>query len=393
MTSRLRLPAWLAVGVVAMTSLAAACTTPATETTPTAEATSDLASATPTASSVPASSHNLTPDEIVAAHELVLADIFERVVPSVVRISARSGLGSADGSGWVWDEQGHIVTNYHVISDATSVNVAFFDGSEFDAEIVGGDPDSDMAVLKIDPGDKDLVPAELGDDSILRPGQMAIALGNPFGQDQEFTMTTGIVSALGRLIASGFGDFSIPGVVQTDAAINPGNSGGPLLDRHGRVIGTNTQIRSSTRQNSGVGFAVPVNLTKRVVPSIIEDGRHEYSYLGITTRDLNKELREFAELPPDVNGALVQQVLPDTPADKAGIRGGTESRPLGGQNVSLGGDILNSVDSMEFRRMDELISYLALNTSPGDVITLGGIRDGEPIEFEVELEPRPRGGA
>jgi S1-C subfamily serine protease len=217
----------------------------------------------------------LTAGQIVAAHELVMADLYEAAVPSVVRVSTSQAapvgspfgpgfeFGSPDQlvprgevSGWVWDTDGHIVTNHHVVAGADRVTVEFHNRDRFIADVIGTDPDSDLAVLKIDPPEG-LRPLPAGDSAALRVGQMAVAIGSPFGQD--FTMTTGIVSALGRLIQSGFSDFSIPQVIQTDAAINPGNSGGPLLDRQGQVIGINTQIRTTTGTSAGVGFAVPKN--------------------------------------------------------------------------------------------------------------------------------------
>ncbi len=239
----------------------------------------------------------LTAAEIVAAQEDHLADLYETTVQSVVFIVAETNHGIGSGSGFVWDEDGHIVTNYHVVQGANELRVKFFSGREYRADVVAFDPAADLAVIKLIDVDHALVPILIGSSSELRPGDTAIALGNPFGE--EFTMTTGIVSAITRTLDGGFSDYRIPSVVQTDAAINPGNSGGPLLDMNGAVIGVNTQIKSETRQSSGVGFAVPVDLVKRVVPSLIEFGVHTYSLMGISGDEVNLSWRENLGLSGD----------------------------------------------------------------------------------------------
>ena len=212
--------------------------------------------------------------DIIAAQQQHLVNLYDKTVESVVFIFSRTTRGSGSGSGFVWDKSGHIVTNYHVIQNAGTIIVRFFNGREYRAEIIAEDPAADLAVIKLTDPDlnHDIKPISIGSSAQLRPGDMAIALGNPFGQ--EFTMTTGIVSAISRTISSGFSSYSIPSVIQTDAAINPGNSGGPLLDLNVAVIGVNTQIVSETAQSAGVGFAVPVDLVKRVVPSLIEKGKY-----------------------------------------------------------------------------------------------------------------------
>ena len=326
--------------------------------------------------------------QVLAAQEALLTGIYDRIVPSVVRIVTSPGtLGVSEGSGFVWDDRGHIVTNYHVVRGGGVMRALFFSGDEYDATVVGSDPDADIAVIKIDaPADK-LTPIELGDSSGLRPGQFTIAIGAPFGQD--FTMTGGIISAVGRLIDSGFSQFAIPEVIQTDAAINPGNSGGPLLDWRGHVIGINTQIRGDARQNSGVGFAVPVDLAKRVVPSLIEDGEHRYSWLGISAQDVGKDLRDEAGFDSGLRGTLVQAVTPDSPADRAGLRGGDERITVLGRPVMIGGDIITSIDGEPVLAIEDIIAYLALNTSPGDSVTLSVLRDGQNTNVLVELGERP----
>lgn len=341
---------------------------------------------TPTGDVTP--STGLSPLEIVQAQEQVLKELFESTVDSVVKIQTISGIGGGEGSGWLWDDQGHIVTNYHVVEGAESIDVFFYDGREFVGRVIGFDRDSDMAVVKIDAEPGTLQPAQLGNSSDLHVGQMTVALGNPFGED--FTMTTGIVSAVGRLIRGGFSDYSIPSVIQTDAAINPGNSGGPLLDINGRVIGMNTQIRSDTRSSSGVGFAVPVDLAKRVVPSLIEDGEHEYSLIGITGIEVHRELRENLGLADNQRGAYITGVQPGTPAEEAGLQGDSGNFNDTGnlEDLNYDGDVIVGVDGQPAESMDDLIAYLALNTSPGDEIVLDVIRDGQQISVVVALGSR-----
>ncbi|MCZ6539780.1 MAG: trypsin-like peptidase domain-containing protein [Chloroflexi bacterium] len=325
----------------------------------------------------------LTPAEIVAAQGEHLADLYEKTVQSVVFIVAESQQGQGSGSGFVWDTDGHVVTNYHVVQGANAQTVKFFNGRDYTADIVAFDLDADLAVIRLNDVEHQLVPIAIGNSSDLRPGEMAIALGNPFGE--EFTMTTGIVSAVSRTLRSGFSLYSIPAVVQTDAAINPGNSGGPLVDMNGAVIGVNTQIRSESRQNSGVGFAVPVDLVKRVVPSLIENGRHEYALMGISGDEVNIQIRIDAGLPGDVTGAYVVRVTQGGPADQAGIRQDSGSRGL----ENWDGDVIVSIDSVRMTSMDDLIAYLALNTAPGDDIVVGIYRGGFEIAIPMTLGARP----
>lgn len=326
----------------------------------------------------------LTDAQIVAAQENHLADLYEETVQSIVFIIAGSVQAAGSGSGFVWDEEGHVVTNYHVIQGATQLQVKFFNGREYRAEVVAFDPAADLAVIKIIDLDHELVPIAIGTSSDIRPGQTTIALGNPFGE--EFTMTTGIVSAVTRTLESGFSSYSIPSVIQTDASINPGNSGGPLLDSSGAVIGVNTQIKSETRQSSGVGFAVPVDLVKRVVPSLIESGEHTYALMGISGNEVNFSLRESIGLQGDIVGAYVSTVTPDGPADLAGIRG--DSGILSGR-LNYDGDVIVSINSIKMKSMDDLIGYLAINTAPGDEIVVGVFRDGVETAIPMILGARP----
>lgn len=349
--------------------------------------------------------------DIIAATEDVFTRIYEEAVPSVVYVQVVHRLDPDDtefgrdffrgiprgpfdeyqhgaGSGFVWDEEGHILTNWHVVEGSDSVSVVFHDGEEYDAEFLGGDPDSDLAVLKIDPGLRELQALPRGALDDLRVGQLALAIGSPFGQD--FTLTSGIVSALGRTIRSGSGPYSIPLVVQTDAPINPGNSGGPLLDRHGKVIGINTQIISNSGSNSGVGFAVPIDIAKRVVPDLIEHGKYEYAWLGISGATLSTDAVEHIGLPDGTRGVLVIRTIEDGPASEAGLEGGDEEVTLDGEELTLGGDVIVAIDGEEIREMHDLISYLVENARPGDEITLDIVRnDGDRETLTVTLGTRP----
>ncbi len=331
------------------------------------------------------------------AGDVVLVNLYQRANPAVVYIQILAKdeetlIPLASGSGFVIDTEGHIVTNDHVVEDADVVQVTFPDGSVADAQILGQDSYSDLAVIEVDVPPELLVPLELGDSSTLQVGQRVIAIGNPFGL--EGTMTTGIVSALGRTLPSQVlqdgGSFSNPEIIQTDAAINPGNSGGPLLDTRGRVIGVSTAIRTNIGVNSGVGFAVPVNTVKRIVPHLIEEGRYHYPYLGITalSRLSLAELAGPLELPV-TRGVLISEVNPDTAAAEAGLRGGDHEVEFEGIQVKAGGDIITAIDGYELRDFDDLIAYLVRETEVGQEIALTIVRDGEAIEILVTLGERP----
>ena len=298
---------------------------------------------------------------------------------------------SGEGSGFVWDTQGHIVTNNHVVAGADRVEVIFWDHSSAEAEVLGTDPYSDLAVLKVNVPAEKLRPVTLGDSDTLKVGQLVVAIGNPFGQ--EFTMTSGIISALGRTIPTlrvGPAFFSIPEVIQTDAAINPGNSGGPLLDRQGRVIGINTMILTRSGASAGIGFAIPINIAKRIVPVLIEEGSYSYAWLGITGTTLTPKLAELMDLPEDTKGALIIEVTKDSPADKAGLRGSDRTLKMEGEEYRLGGDVIVSIDGHPVREMDDLIAYLIERTRPGDTVTLEVIHaNGQREQVQVTLGRRP----
>ncbi|MCL4507220.1 MAG: trypsin-like peptidase domain-containing protein [Chloroflexi bacterium] len=347
------------------------------------------------------------------AQEQVMVNIYQRVNPAVVYISVSKAAtqsdpgGTGTGSGFVIDKQGHIVTNNHVVSGADTVDVTFPDGATARAKIVGRDPYSDLAVIQVDiPADK-LTPVELGDSSNLQPGQTVIAIGNPFGL--AGTMTEGIISAIGRTLPEGgdssnssnalSGNFINPEIIQTDAAINPGNSGGPLLDSHGRVIGVNTAIRSTSTviggqpSNSGIGFAVPVNTIKRVVPALIANGTIHYPYLGITSRDGLKLSAIAARLNANVaQGVLVIDVVPGGPAAKAGLRGGNTQDTVNveGAPVPLGGDIIIAFNGKPVKDYTDLITQLTESSKPGDTVTLTIIRNGKQQDVKVTVGERPQ---
>jgi len=321
---------------------------------------------------------------VVAAEEQLLGNLYERVSSSVVNIAVSTPFGGGTGSGFVLDTNGHIATNNHVIEGAEQILVRFADETLVEAELVGADVDSDLAVIRVDVPADLLKEVQLGDSSILRVGQRAIAVGNPFGLEQ--TMTTGIISALGRVVRQESG-FSLPQLIQTDAAINPGNSGGPLLNARGEVIGVNTFIFSPSGSSSGVGFAVPVNTVKRVVPSLIATGRYEDPWLGISGLSITPVVAGALDLPVE-QGILLQEVVPEGPANRAGLRGNDQQTEIDGRLLPTGGDIIVAIDDVELWDMDDLIVYLA-ETTVGQTVTLDILREGERQSVDLILEERP----
>jgi len=321
----------------------------------------------------------------------ILTWIYDNVHLSVVNISTDEGTGS----GFVWDTNGHIVTNYHVVSGFKEVTVTFWDDTQVTAKVIGEDPDSDLAVIKVDPTDLDLEPVALGDSMDLRVGERAIAIGNPFGL--AGTMTSGIISALGRSIDAP-SNYRIPEAIQTDAAVNPGNSGGPLLNWRGEVIGIVSQIRSPVRANAGIGFAVPIHIAKRVVPVLIQNGSYQHPFIGISGITLSPERNKVLGFPLDLRGAYVNEALPGHPAAKAGVRGGTEPTDVviaigeNGEPIRLkkGGDVIIKINDQPVRRFDDLLVYLFRYASPGDTVVLTILRDGKEMEVPVTLGVRPR---
>jgi S1-C subfamily serine protease len=343
--------------------------------------------------------------------EQLLMDLYRRVNPSVVNITtvrrmARTyfpeipGFPSfpgmpeeyyyqqGEGSGFVWDEQGHIVTNNHVVEGADTVQVTFWDNNIVEAKVVGTDPDSDLAVIRVDVDEVESQPVVLGDSDALQVGQLAIAIGNPFGQ--EGTMTRGIISALGRTFRPGSGPFSIPNMIQTDAAINPGNSGGPLLDSGGQVVGINSLILTRSGSSSGVGFAIPINIARRVVPELIDKGRYRYAWLGISGTDMLPSIAEAMDMPTDTRGAMVIEVTSDGPAEKAGLKGSDRTVEIDGHQLKVGGDIIVAIEGTPIRQMDDIVLYLLEETQPDQKVTLSILRDGKEQNVTVTLGERPQ---
>ncbi len=296
------------------------------------------------------------------------------------------------GSGFVWDTQGHIVTNNHVVENADKITVNFTDGSSETAQVVGTDPDSDLAVIKVDHPAAQLKPVVLGDSTQLKVGQMAIAIGNPFGL--EGTMTVGIISSLGRLLpvesqSTTGGSFSIPDIIQTDAPINPGNSGGVLVDDQGEVIGVTSAIISPVRASAGIGFAIPSAIVDKVVPTLINQGQVQHPWLGISGTTLTPELAQAAGLDADQQGALVVQVVPNGPADNAGLHGSDQQVTIDGQQMLVGGDVIVAFNGEPVSDFDSVVTDLNRYGNVGGTITLTILRDGKQQDVQVKLEPRP----
>lgn len=323
--------------------------------------------------------------------KLSLIEIFEKSEPGVVRINVQraeqSNGTSGVGSGFVFDKQGHIITNAHVVKNVKKVVVTFLDGRSYNAEIVGSDQYTDIGVIKVNADLSLLQPLPLGDSANLKVGEPIAAIGNPFGLSGS--MTSGIISQLGRLLPSGAG-YSIPDVIQTDAAINPGNSGGPLLNMRGEIVGINTAIQSTTGEFTGVGFAVPSQTLAKIVPKIIADGKYTHPWIGIAGRDIDPDLAKVLNL-NDAVGFLVITVVDDSPAAKAGIHGSNETVEVDGIKYPIGGDIILSVDGNQVRKIDDILIHLQRAKSVGDEIMLEVLRDGRTTNVTITLDERPNG--
>ena len=322
---------------------------------------------------------------------LSLIEIFEKSEPGVVRVNVQrdeienevNGLGS----GFVFDKKGHITTNAHVIVDAKKVVVTFLDGRSYNAKIIGTDEFTDLAVIKVNADLLLLHPLALGDSSNLKVGESIAAIGNPFGLSGS--MTSGIVSQLGRLLPSGSG-YSIPDVIQTDAAINPGNSGGPLLNMRGEVVGINTAIQSATGEFTGVGFAIPSQTIVKIIPTLIDKGEYKHPWIGISGRDIDPDLAKVLGL-KDAVGFLVVTVVENSPASKAGLIGSEKTIEIEGVNYTIGGDIILSVDKVEVRKIADILIHLQRAKSVGDEMVLEILRDNRTTNITVVLQERPNG--
>ncbi|MGE5073463.1 MAG: S1C family serine protease, partial [Anaerolineae bacterium] len=345
--------------------------------------------------------------------------VYQNVNPSVVTIeigtaasklngSGGSGFGqgqgqggngnqivpTALGSGVVWDGAGHIVTNNHVVQGADRMTVTFWDGSSYDAKLIGTDPNSDLAVIQVTDAPASLVkPITIGDSSKVQVGEMVVAIGNPFGLAN--TMTTGIVSAIGRSISAGVNEqnsqtntptFSIPDVIQTDAAINPGNSGGALVDMGGALIGVPSQIESQSGSNSGIGFAIPSNIANQVAQQLIAKGKAEHSYVGISGITITPDVANALGLKAGQQGILVADVVAGGPADKAGLQAAPTDQ---NGNPTGAGDIITGINGQKINRFEDMVSYLYANTQPGQKVTLTVLRDGKEIQVPVTLGVQP----
>ncbi|MFB6180538.1 MAG: S1C family serine protease [Candidatus Nanohalobium sp.] len=311
-----------------------------------------------------------------------LTGLYKDVNNGVVSVTT-FGPSNSEGSGFVYSKKGYIVTNQHVVEGATRVRVEFSDGDVRKAEVIGSDPYTDLAVLKVDK--KGLNPLELGNSSNTDIGEMSVAIGSPYGL--QSSMTKGIISQKGRVLPVE-GGFSIPNVLQTDAAINPGNSGGPLLNKEGEVVGVNTAIQSSTRSFSGVGFAIPSKTVKRVVPELIQKGEYKHPYIGVRGLNVNPSIAEEMNLENET-GFLVTEVPENTGADRAGIRGGQRTGKVLGQNLKLGGDVIVGINGTEVKNLQDVLTYLAREAEVGDRIDVEVIRDGRRKTLSLVLEPRP----
>jgi len=323
--------------------------------------------------------------------EVSLADLFEKSDDGVVKVSVRKSVelptGRSLGSGIVYDVSGHIITNNHVVEDSQKTTVTFLDGTSYNAKVIGTDPYTDLAVIKVDVNPSLLHPLPIGDSSTLRVGDQVAAIGNPFGLSGS--MTSGIVSQLGRLLSTpGTASFSIPDVIQTDAAVNPGNSGGPLLNMKGQVIGINTAIQSGTGEFAGIGFAVPSNTVSKIVPILIKEGKYKHPWLGISGVDIDPDLAGILGL-QDTRGLLVVSIVKDSPAEKAGLHGSTETKEIDGIKYQIGGDVILSVDHKDVRKIDDILIHLQREKKVGDTIDLEILREGRVTNFELTLEERP----
>ncbi len=352
---------------------------------------------TPTATLTPtATQPSITINGDVSQLDVVLVSLYKKVSPGIVSLVATSRNGYSSGSGFVFDKEGHIVTNYHVVENASQVEVDFASGLKVRATIVGKDLDSDLAVLKVDVNPSELSPLEMGDSDQLQVGQMVVAIGSPFYLSGS--MSLGIVSAKGRMLDSMHmtndnNVFSAGDVIQTDAAINPGNSGGPLFNLSGEVVGVNRAISTNSYNsdgepvNSGIGYSVSANIVKRVVPALISDGKYDYPYLGISSYSYDLILDDWEALGfEQTSGVYVMDVTAGGPADQAGLHAGTHVTSVSG--LYSGGDLITAVDGKQVLAYSDLISYIMAHKSPGDTIQLTVIRDGQELQIPLVLGSR-----
>ncbi|MFH1651160.1 MAG: trypsin-like peptidase domain-containing protein [Chloroflexota bacterium] len=375
--------------------------------------------AAPAPASVPAPSSPLSVSTLASVADLqtTLENVYAEVNPSVVNISVIQRQDSSTfnfpqipglpmpgpqgpqgpqfsrslGSGFVWDSAGHIVTNNHVVANADNISVTFSDGTILRGEMIGTDADSDLAVVKVDLSSVRVNPVQMADSTQLKVGQLAIAIGNPFGL--QGTMTLGIISGLGRLVPANENpvgpSYSIPDIIQTDAAVNPGNSGGVLLDIAGRVIGVTSSIVTTTGTSAGVGFAIPSTIVQQVVPALIQTGRYAHPYLGVSIISLTPDISTAINLAANQRGAMVAEVTAGGPADRAGIRAGQDQVSVNGRDIPVGGDVIIAYNGQTVKSTDDLITILARSGAVGETVTLTVLRNGEQVQVPVTLGTRP----
>ena len=339
---------------------------------------------------------NSNPDIVAEAtplfsKSLSLIEIFEKSEPGVVRVNVQRGesedVTGGIGSGFVFDKKGHIITNAHVIKDANKVVVTFLDGRSYNADIIGTDTYTDIAVIKVNADLSLLHPLSIGDSSNLKVGEQIAAIGNPFGLSGS--MTAGIISQLGRLLPTE-SNYQIPDVIQTDAAINPGNSGGPLLNMRGEIVGINTAIQSGTGEFTGVGFSIPSQTVAKIVPTLIGKGEYKHPWIGIAGRDIDPDMASALNL-KDAIGFLVITVVEDGPAFQAGLIGSEKTIEVDGVNYPVGGDVILAVDGKEVRKIDDILVHLQRAKSIGDEMVLEILRDGRTTNITITLDARPNG--
>ena len=324
---------------------------------------------------------------------LSLIEIFEKSEAGVVRVNVQRGetedVTGGVGSGFVFDKKGHIISNAHVVKDANKVVVTFLDGRSYNADIIGIDEYTDIAVIKVNADLALLHPLSIGDSSNLKVGEEIAAIGNPFGLSGS--MTSGIISQLGRLLpTSSISNYQIPDVIQTDAAINPGNSGGPLLNMRGEIVGINTAIQSITGEFTGVGFSIPSQTIAKIVPTLIENGEYKHPWIGIAGRDIDPDMANVLNL-KDAVGFLVITVVEDSPAFQAGLIGSEKTIEVDGVNYPVGGDVILAVDGKEVRKIDDILVHLQRAKSVGDEMVLEILRDGRSTNITIILDERPNG--
>ena len=328
--------------------------------------------------------------------EATLEQIYDMANPSVVNIGVVIGSNSTSpeealGSGFVWDKAGHIVTNNHVIADADTITITFHDGTVVPGKLVGADPDSDLAVVKVDMPADHLQPLSMGDSTRLRVGQVVIAIGNPFGL--QGTMTVGFISALGRLVPTDNNvlgaTYNIPDIIQTDASLNPGNSGGVLLDDTGKVIGITQSMTSTSGSSAGVGFAIPSAIVQQVVPALIRTGHYDHPYLGIGVVSMTPSLATAMNLSANQRGTIVGSITKGGPADKAGLKASQTRVTINGQTVLVGGDVIIAYNDQVVKSSDDLITFLGRSGTIGQTVTLTVLRDGKQVKVPVTIGARP----